>query len=248
MKAKRLTVLLLVSAILLSLLIYGFIKFRSMIMGSPECVIASDYTSLVLFGKKYVPIKTGDAVCIDNEKIIEEARVEGETFIGKLLFGDWVYSVCGSDDFDIIHLYTEYDDAAEYYCVEDKVNYYSALLHGSEYNELSAEIIKENWDGYEISLDAALSDAAFSFELSDMSDSVDCCYSRADGDECVEIYALCPGNPFRWYAGEFLRKSGEYYWHDCGVIHPKNYKGTNVYAMDDKYDKELDAIFERMFK
>ena len=256
-KNNRRNILLVVSvaviaSILLSLLIFGYIHIRPKIMGSPDCVIASDYTSLTLFGKKYVPIELGDAVCKDNVKIIEEAQVEGATFIGKLLFGDWVYSVFDSDDLDIIHLYTDYDPASEYYCKEDKVNDYLSILHESEYNIILAEITTKNWEYYDIRIDGDLSKAINDLDKNDLSGSVDCDYDRSRGDESVAVYSTSDGSPFRYPMGEILRKNGEYYWFDYDDAREteaiEDHTVLQAYVINDKYDETLDSLFSRMFK
>ncbi len=99
-----------------------FSSTMSIIMGvDPDCVIARDYSYITYNGEKYIPIDTKGYTFCDNEEIVKEATIEGDSVFGKLLFGNSVNSVIGVSDNEIIHLVTDYDFApSEYYVKETK--------------------------------------------------------------------------------------------------------------------------------
>lgn len=78
-------------------------------MGSENCVISHDYSTITYYDEKYVPLDTKGYECPLGEQLIREARLEGEILLGKLLFGDSIYSVKTFPDSTVIFLQSDYD-------------------------------------------------------------------------------------------------------------------------------------------
>lgn len=133
-KVKKLQAALVILSLLLSgSLLVSFFTTRMVvgyesIVGSENCIIASDYSKINYFGTTYVPIIITEASEIranENITLIEEAQVEGYGFIAKLPFGEKIYAVDGVLDNDIIFLQTNgLIGYSRYFCKEEKYNYY----------------------------------------------------------------------------------------------------------------------------
>ena len=221
------------------------------IMGSPDCVISEDYSYLTLYGEHYLPFVTDDKECKVTDQLIKEAQVENVPFIGKLLFGESVYSIDGCTDNDIIYLQTEYDDVvSRYYCKESELEYYTYVLNNLPYDKLIAEITTSDWNLYDSELTSELSNMLLN-EVYTLS-NIGCNWSRGSGDESVVIYSVQTEGIFRKPEGELLRKDNEYYWFDYDDIPETQSNGyygdIMAYRIDDSYDDELDIVFSYMFK
>ena len=223
------------------------------IIGSPDCVIAEDYSYLTLYGERYIPLESDNKECkvIYTQPLIKEARVENTPFIGKLLFGDSIYSIDNCSDNDIVYLQTDYDDvASRYYCKESKIEYYTEVLNNFQYDLLTAEITTYDWELYDLELTSEISDMLRNEDYT-VSD-VGCDWVRGSGDESVMVYSVQTKGPFREPEGELLRKDGEYYWFDYDDIPETQSNGyygdIAAYSIDDKCDDALDVIFSKMFK
>lgn len=222
------------------------------VMGSPNCVIASDYSYMTLFGSRYVPLELDGAECELSSHLIDEAQVEGEVFIGKLLFGDQIYSVKQCANNDIVYLQTDYNPiVSNYYCLESKAEEYRNIARDTAYDRWSAEIWTEGGNTYNWELNGALKQTLINSEYK-ISSEIDCGWSRGEGDESVTVYSFQSDGPFRRAEGELLQKQGEYYWFDYDDIPATqdngDFSGIRAYEIDDSHDKELDALFSYMFK
>lgn len=89
--------------------------FGEEIMGTEDCVISWDYSSIDYFGEEYVPIEDHGFETDWENVLVDEARVQFAPFIGKLFFSDTVYAVKGYDDAEVIRLWTDHDDAQVYF-------------------------------------------------------------------------------------------------------------------------------------
>lgn len=229
--------------------------FYKEIMGSPNCVIASDYSCITLMGEKYVPLVTEErVVCEVSEVLINEAQVEGIPFIGKLLFGERIYSVEMCPNNEIVYLQSEDDFyAADYYCLEGKLEEYLKIAKETPYDMWVAVIETKHDNRYDLELSENIANMLSDKDYSAAS-GVDCSWSRGEGDEGISVHMVQSEGPFRIEAGELFRKGGEYYWFDYDDLNktedgqPANYYDVEAYSIDDKYDSELDKLFSYMFK
>lgn len=244
------SMLLLILLALLSTLTLGILYKKT--VGSPNCVIANDYSYLTLFGERYVPLVLEDAECKVSEPLITEAQVEGTHWIAKLFFGDTVYSVKQCADNEIIYLQTDYDNVvSHYYCKEDKAEEYQKTASEMAYDRLSAELLTEDLNTYDLALNDSLSRMLAEADYT-VSAEVKCDWSRGEGDESIVVYSYQTKGPFRQKEGELLRKRNEYYWFDYDDIpasqNNEDHSGISAYEIDDRYDEELDLLFSYMFK
>lgn len=242
--------IILVFALILSAL--AFSALYKEVIGSPNCVIASDYSYLTLFGQRYVPLELEDAECKNSECLIDEAQVEGSSFIGKLFFGESIYSVKQCANNEIVYLQTDYDLlVSKYYCLESKVEEYKKKSQETVYDQLTAEILTKDWNLYDLKLNDNLAQMLTNSNYK-TSPNINCSWSRGDGDEGITIHASQTEGPFRRLEGELIRKQGEYYWFDYDDIPPTQSNGDfseiKAYEIGDNYDEELDVLFSYMFK
>lgn len=255
-KKRRLRVITIVLSVVLSFVIAlstaALLLFYNVIKGSPDCVIATDYSYMTLFGERYVPLVLEDAKCALSERLIGEAQVQGMPVFIKLFFGDSVYSVRQCTNNDIVYLQTDHDIiVSNYYCLESKLEEYKKILHETAYDQLVVEVITSNWNYYDSKLNEELSQMLMDSNYK-ISPDVNCDCSRGDGDEWMIVYSIQTEGPFRQDEGKLLRKQGEYYWFDYDDIpemqsHVDSSK-IMAYEIDDCYDEELDRLFSFMFK
>ena len=96
------------------------------IMGSEDCVISWDYSYIEYFDEKYIPFDSDEYIFHDGDVLVEEARVQFAPVLGKLFFGDTVYSVVEFPDKEVIRLQTDHDGLESEYYV--KTSEYDAVL------------------------------------------------------------------------------------------------------------------------
>lgn len=227
----------------------GFKALHPYVMGSPDCVIESDYSYMTLFGERYVPLVLEDEEpgYSLGELVIREAQVKDTPFIGKLLFGDSVYAVEGCANNELVHLQTDYDLAASYlYCLESKVDTYKALAQERAYDRLTAEIDVEDGDVFYLTLNDTLSEMIRNADRAPRSTET-FAHSHHGRNERITIHAAQTDEPFFTIKGELIRKHGEYFWVDRADIPPVQDNDDRydvaAYAIDDRYDHELDVLF-----
>lgn len=222
-----------------------FPYFYQDVMGSPNCVIAADYSYMTLFGERYVPLILDGIDCTPSELLIHEAQLEGENFIGKLMFGDMIYSVRGCENNDIIYLETDAGPLETlYYCKESKVNIYKTLAEQPGYDLYTAHIETKDYSYWDLTLSGTLSQMLEEKEYT-ISNTVNCGVEYES--KHIVIQAKKRSSPFLQIEGEIIFKDGQYYWFDYDDIPPTqnnaNYSGIKAYEIDDKYDAELDLLF-----
>ncbi len=253
-KKQKISKLSIILAILLSLIIVTviFIAFSNRfqlfyrdIMGSPNCVIAEDYSYMTLFEERYVPLVLNGVDCTPSEVLIPEAQLEGETFFGKLLFGDMIYSVRGCENNDIVYLQTDSGPFESlYYCKESKVNAYKVLSQQPNYDLFTAQIETRNWTIWDLTLSNTVSQMLKDKEYT-LSDTVNCGIEYES--KRIIIHAKMCGTPFIRKDGELICKNGQYYWFDYDDIpstqNNADYNEIMAYEINDRYDAELDRLF-----
>lgn len=109
--------------------------FVQSVVGSKNCVIAQDYESLILYGETYIPLPMHGYECAVGEVLVEECRVEGYGFWGKLFFGERLHEVRGIPDQEIVYLQTAYDsNSSDYFVLESEFERYEQLLLQGTYD------------------------------------------------------------------------------------------------------------------
>lgn len=241
--------ILIVGAVFFAMFIVNLCKE---IMGSPNCVIAEDYSYMMLFGERYVPLVLEDQECAQSVQLVDEAQVEGAPFLGKLLFGDAVYSVKQCADNEIVYLQTEYDlIASRYFCLESKVEKYKEILQEVAYDRWSAEIITKDYNMFDQQLNDDLTKMLLNSNYT-LNPKVNCNTDRSDGDEWIIVHTYQTDGPFRRAEGELIRKQGQYYWFDYDDVpatqNNADYSKICAYEIDDSYDEQLDELFSYLYK
>lgn len=221
------------------------------VMGSPNCVVAGDYSYMTLYGERYVPLVLDDTECAVSDCLITEAQVEGIPFIGKLLFGEAVYSVKQCPENEIVYLQTDYDLAtSKYYCLKSKADEYEEISRNTAYDQFTAEILTKDWNTYDSKLNDKLTQMLMRSGFGEC--NVNCSWARGDGDEGIVVYSSQTEGPFRRKEGELIRKHGEYYWFDYDDIPETqdngDYSDIKAHEIEDGYDEELNVLFSYMFK
>lgn len=238
-------VILIIAVCITSVLLYRRVT------GTSDCIIAQDYSCIVLYGKKYIPFDIEDNTCSVGMELIKEAQVENSDFITKLMFYDSIKLVQGCDSADFIYLDSEYNSPSKYYCLESSYEKYKTLLDAPKQTYV-AEITNNGIDYYDVILDDDIISAVTSRTASDVSSDVNCGYVRADGEDSIIIYVKSDTGPFRSAIGEILYKNGEYYWFDYSDIpesqNNADYTGISAYSLPDEADEEIKLLFDRVMK
>ncbi len=213
-------------------------KINRFIMGDPNCVIASDYSSICLYDNEYLPLDFKDLGYNYGDILIDEAQVEGIDFFTKLLFGDIVYAVKDCPDNELILLQTDYDDApSNIYCLKEKLDDYQAIIDNFEVKNLQYETIDKDWQETDRPLDEAVVELLNSGNMEKNPTFLEC--TREGKSEFLSVKGF--GNDkifFEWY-GRFLYQNGQYYWDDGSGV---------TYIIPDEYDAFMNEYFSYMFK
>ena len=259
-KKKRFSVIIIVLAALLSLFATAFLTILlrqlpfmyNAVMGSPSCVITEDYSSFTLMGDKYVPLILPERVeCSISEKLIKEAQVENTPFIGKLLFGESIYSVKMCPENEIVYLQSDYGFLeSDIYCLESRLEHYREMLENISLDSMIAVIETKDCNLYDLKL---CDEVRTMLEKEDytLTEDVSCYWLRGDGDEGINVYSTQTDGPFRYAEGELIRKKGQYYWYDYDDVADLWYSNPadiTAYSIDDSYDSYLDELFSYMLK
>ncbi len=238
-------VLTILSVFALAIVLIGLPVLYTHVMGSPNCVIASDYSSIMIYGERYVPLKLDGVQCQASELLIEEAQVEGSYFIGKLLFGEMIYSVKNCPNNDIIYLQSEYDYLiSEYYCKESMLEHYIVLSQQADCSIYTAEIQTEYGTQWDFNLEPSLAEMIIN---EDYSPTTAASNTMQKGDADITVHFGLENSPFIRYEGYFKYRNGKYYWIDWPD--PGTY-GVNqnapTYEIDRKYYDALNRLFSYM--
>lgn len=212
------------------------------VVGSLDCVVAQDYCSLTYLGDTYVPLPMNGYSGSLGERMVDECRVEGTGFLGKLLFGDMLYEVKNVPNNEIVYLQTDYDQCiSEYFVLEAEYERYSQMLQNAEFSQYY--ILQYNESGYrwERELDQVLSDAIESLEYPSVTEVPD--FSHR-----LDVLLYDDNHIFYYDLGTILKTSDGYYW--CPVEFPSHGYGmhpgctwTEQYYPIEGFDNELSTLF-----
>ena len=226
--------------------------------GSDNCVVQPDYSYIMYYDKKYIPLDTGYlGKCQPSEKgaydceladkAVDVAKIEGYSPVARILFGeDKIYYVKGIPNDDIIYLYTDYDNLkTQYYVKEEKSEYYSEILSKAEPEKYSAQIVQKDTHTKNIPVSDNVVKALKEAEKGKKDLSVDTAINRSLGEESIRVYAYEANNIFYQNQGELLYKNSKYYWYPYNGL--PNYS-SSPYVIDNVYYEELEKVFSYMFK
>lgn len=127
---------LLVISVFVSVFTSAMVREYNKIVGSENCIIASDYTELNYFGMVYLPIIVDEASGLvpSHKVLVEEARVEGFGYLAKLPFGETIYAVNGVENNELIYLQTNgLVGYSRFFCRQDKYDEYYKMLDVENY-------------------------------------------------------------------------------------------------------------------
>lgn len=202
-------------------------SFYHSVVGSPECVIATDYSSLTYLGRRYIPLPMHGYECQTGECMVSECQVENLPFAVKLLYGDMLYEVKNVPCNEIVYLQTEYDGGiSKYYVLETEYeSYYRMLVNGDFAGFYS---VRTNENGYETEtqMDPALVQRFQ--KIAETEGAADVEHSVNLGS--VDILAYEENRIFYRWEGTLYRRTSGYYWSPCHY-----YEGYGGYYMTDDF-------------
>lgn len=242
-KIVWLTVSLSIVCILFLLLcvIPGLVKFYFSVVGSKNCIIAADYSSITYYGQKYIPLPMNGIECRIGDCMVQEAQVVGSGFLGKLLFGESLYEVKNVPDNELVYLQTDYDRVVScYYVLESAYDRYAHMVKESYYD--CFYLSSENADGY-------IREAEFSTEFSNnILASSDLC-QEYDGGWCISLYAYESNHIFFRWMGDIHKTDDVYYWspsvyRERSIAPEGYYMSYKYYKIDDSVYSNLSAYFD----
>ncbi len=226
-------------------------------IGSENCVVQSDYSYLMYYDKKYVPLDTGYIEkyqpsengaydCKIGEVAVDMAKIEGYGFIDRMFCEDRLYYIKGIPNDDIVYLYTDYDFlTTQYYVLEEKLEYYSGILKSAEPINYCAQIEQTDCNSKDIPISDEIVKAITEAESREKDLTVDTATSSSEGEENIFIHAYEENMIFYQFKGELLYKNKKYYWYA--------YQGfpdytSHPYLIDEKYYSELEELFSYMYQ
>ena len=227
------------------------------LIGSDNCVVASDYSYINYYNQKYVPLNTGYLSenvpspegafdCELSEKSVWEVKLEGSGIISKLFFGESLYAVKGVKDDEIVYLDTDYDDlSTRYYVKEEKLEYYSELLQNINPIKYYAQIEQMDLNLKNVAVSNSIVEAIKTAEYGEKDSSVTTSTNRSAGEECISVVAFDEEHIFYQFKGELLYKNEKYYWY--GYQGFPDYS-AHPYEIDEKYYTEFDKLFSYLYK
>lgn len=212
------------------------------VVGSTDCVVAQDYRSLTYLGETYVPLPMNGYSGALGERMVDECRVEGTGFFGKLLFGDMLYEVKYVPNNEIVYLQTDYDLCiSEYFVLESKYEYYTQMLQEADFSQYFFSQYAESGYRWERELSPVLANAIENLQYPAVSEEPDISYR-------LDVLLYDESHIFFYQPGTLLQTSDGYYWspaefpsHGYGM-HP-GCTWTEQYYPLMGFDHELNELF-----
>lgn len=247
-----------ISFVAVGLLIAANIHMNNKYVASTDnCVVASDYSYIMYYDEKYIPLDTGYIAkdipsengaydCEIGTKLVLEAKVEDSDLITKIPFGGSLHSVKGVKDDDIIFLETDYDDlSTQYYVKESKHEYYSSILSDAVPNDYYVQIEQKDWLTKTLAVNDFITEAITEAEKGEKITTVKNSTDRSMGEDYIPVIAFEENHIFYQFKGEILYKRRKYYWY--GYQGLPDYT-AHPYLIDESYYDELDEIFKFLYK
>lgn len=244
-----LSIIILLSGMLIATQVYYHAEY---LIGSDNCIVANDYSYIMYYDQKYIPLETGYVAnsipstdgafnCELGEKTVYEVKVEGKSFFDKMFFGECLYSVKGISDDDLIYLYTDYDLlTTQYYVKEDKHEYFSEILANAKATEYYAQIEQKDLNYKNVPLTETALEAILKAEESLPDSSTD-----STGEVWIPVLAYEENHIFYKSQGEILYKQDKYYWYPYQGL--PDYS-SHPYPINETYYEDLDKLFSYMYQ
>ena len=212
------------------------------VVGSWDCVVAQDYCSLTYLGDTYVPLPMNGYSGSLGERMVDECRVEGTGFLGKLLFGDMLYEVKNVPNNEIVYLQTDYDHCiSEYFVLESEYEYYTQMLQEADFSQYFFSQYAESGYRWERELSPAIVDAIENLQYPAVSEEPDISYR-------LDVLLYDESHIFFYQPGTLFQTSDGYYWspaefptHGYGMHQDCTW--TEQYYSLKGLDHELSALF-----
>lgn len=244
--------------LLLGITVANQLKYYAEYMvGSDNCIIQPDYSYLMYYNEKYVPLdtgyigkeqpsKNGAYDCKIGEVAIDMAKIEGYGFIDRIFCEDRLYYIKGIPNDDIVYLYTDYDLlATQYYVKEEKLEYYNEFLKNAEPIKYYAQIEQTDYNSKDIPISEEIVKAITEAENGEKDLTIDTGTSRSKGEEFIFVHAYEENLIFYQFKGEFLYKNKKYYWYPYQGLPEYS---SHPYPIDEKYYEELEKLFSYMYQ
>ena len=220
-------------------------------MGSENCIVAEDYSYIMYYGEKYVPLDTKGYEGRWGEQLIDEAMVENSSLFVKFFIGEQVYAINGVSDSVMIYLRTDYDfNPSDYYVKESELEYMESIINNFSDEYYCAVITQRNsdWRDVLLSEDYMLMMNSINDAVQDMNEN--CSTSHAENQESIPIVIYESNQIFYREYGELIYKNNQYYWYDYnGHPYPHSVAHENhPYIIDKQFYDLLDELFSYMYK
>ncbi len=255
---KQLFVIIAVSLVIVIVCIANQLhSFAEYLVGSDNCIIQSDYSYLMYYNEKYVPLDTGYIEkhqpsknraydCKIGEVAVDIAKIEGYSFIDRLFCEDRLYYIKGIPNDDIVYLYTDYDLlVTQYYVKEEKLEYYNEILKKAEPINYYAQIEQKDNNLKDIQISQEIVNAIKEAEKFEKDLTVDTSTNRSNGEEFVFVHAYEENMIFYQLKGEILYKNEKYYWYPYQGL--PNYS-SHPYLINEDFYGELEKLFSYMYQ
>lgn len=218
------------------------------------CIISPDYSYIIYEDERYVPLDSEGYSLCEGEMLVEEAYVKGSSVLGKLLFGDSVYSVSGNHCDSIIYLDTDYDfPPSDFYVKESELE----KLEEIRDNFSSERLYMMDIPYYRFSQEELVDVSGYTeadvwehiFALPQKAESVDIDLVEVTYYKSVSVVSTDENRIFYQAEGEIVRVNEDYYWLDCeGKSFDENYNSGafQAYHIDSIYYEEIENVFLRV--
>lgn len=218
-----------------------FFGYYHMVMGSENCVVASDYSSLTYFGQRYIPLPLNGLECRIGECMVREAQVEGAPFLGKIFFGEALYEVKNVPDNEMVYLQTDYDGGvSRYFVLESEYDRYLGMVNEGAF--VNYYFCGEDAEGYIREVPVSTEVVTGITETSGK--NVDC-----DGRRCISLYAYDADHVLYRWMGDVYQLDDIYYWspseyQERNDVHSGYFMSQKYYLIDASAYANIDAYFE----
>ena len=218
-----------------------FFGYYHMVMGSENCVVASDYSSLTYFGQRYIPLPVNGLECRIGECMVREAQVEGAPFWGKIFFGEALYEVKNVPDNEMVYLQTDYDGGvSRYFVLESEYDRYLGMVNEGAF--VNYYFCGEDAEGYIREVPVSTEVVTGITETSGK--NVDC-----DGRRCISLYAYDADHVLYRWMGDVYQLDDIYYWspseyQERNDVHSGYFMSQKYYVIDASAYANIDAYIE----
>lgn len=181
-----------------------FFGYYHMVMGSENCVVASDYSSLTYFGQKYIPLPMNGLEGRIGDCMVREAQVEDAPFLGKVIFGESLYEVKNVPDNELVYLQTDHDSCvSQYFVLESEYDRYLGMVNEGAF--VNYYFCGEDAEGYIREVPVSTEVVTGITETSGKNE-------ECDGRRFISLYAYDADHVFYRWVGDIYQSDDTYYW------------------------------------